>query len=210
MVPVRLALLVSVALLGACAGPRFPDRAAHPAGARHAVFEQRLSLPPEGAGLTAAETEALRALAADAARGMGEAALTAPVAGAARMAAAADLMVAAGLGARSLIDPAADALTVAVPRLAAPIRGCPDWMEARVAHPLDPVRPPAPRADALSLGCATDVALEAMLAQPTDLVAPRETAPASAAGVVRGVAAYRTTGPAALADRAAGQSSSQF
>jgi type IV pilus biogenesis protein CpaD/CtpE len=169
------------------------------------VFEERLSLPAEGAGLTGAETEALRALAVDAARGMGDAALTAPAAGAARMAAAADLMVAAGLGARSLIDPAADALTVAVPRLAAPIRGCPDWMEARVAHPLDPFRPPAPRADSLALGCATDVAFAAMLDRPADLDAPRETGPASGAAVARGVAVHRTTGAAALADRTPGQ-----
>lgn len=80
---------------------------------------------------------------------------------------------------------------------------CPDWRDARIRHPLDIVTGNPMPADVVAFGCHNQAALDAMVARRDDLTDPPENvAPALAAGVNRGVAAYRSPeGVAPLADR---------
>ncbi len=77
---------------------------------------------------------------------------------------------------------------------------CPGWERARLSHPIDAVNGnPLPLYADAEGRFATQAALDAMVARPSDLTAPpAQMSPASAAAQNRAIERHRTLGPVPL------------
>ncbi|MFN3616324.1 MAG: hypothetical protein ACK4WC_17435, partial [Rubrimonas sp.] len=99
-------------------------------------------------------------------------------------------------------DPALAALTVSAPRHHPLPRPCADWSRARLGHPMDAVVGNPVPAEALTIGCASHAALDAMVADPADLVpVQRAEAPALGSDAARVMRSRLADGPPSLPQR---------
>ena len=78
---------------------------------------------------------------------------------------------------------------------------CPDWREARLEHPLDPMLGNPVPAGGLLLGCPNEINLARMAARPEDLVDGGRTGPTRAPAEVGAVRRYYDNQVTPLPDR---------